>query len=81
LLAYTCGIFSNGGNYLGLGDTKFVPGLSMAKLESLLTNEQIRYTAHEFSFRQKWDLVKNRIYDLRRNHKQLGLGDEVNVLQ
>ena len=74
VLAFTCGIFCNMGNYKGFGDSKIIPAVAADKMETFLTGTK--------AFKQNADLVnvwngiKEDVYDLSARKQQLGLGEK-----
>ena len=73
---YTAGIFGNSGNYKSFGDTKIVPGVSLAKLEALVHGAKFQSMTEE-QLETKWKAIRDSMYSLSDREKQLGLGDKV----
>ncbi|XP_018321476.1 dipeptidyl peptidase 3 [Agrilus planipennis] len=67
LLVYTCGIFSNAGNYKGFGDTKFVPNINEERFEGIL--KLSKQWSHIESL---WNEYKSQIFELKKGRTCLG---------
>ncbi|XP_022920138.2 dipeptidyl peptidase 3 [Onthophagus taurus] len=67
LYVYACGIFSNAGNYKGFGDSKFIPGIDMDRMEELL-----QLSLGWETFESLWHKYKKAIYDLSPGKTCLG---------
>jgi dipeptidyl-peptidase-3 len=66
-LIYTCGVFSNAGNYKGFGDSKFVPSISEETLEKLL-----EASSAWPQIKALWSKLKGPMYDLSSGKTCLG---------
>ncbi|RZC40446.1 dipeptidyl peptidase 3, partial [Asbolus verrucosus] len=66
-LIYSCGVFSNAGNYKGFGDSKFIPNIESERLEKLLA----RSPAWP-QIKTLWLKLKDQIYDLSPGKTCLG---------
>jgi len=73
-LVYASGIYGNWGNYLGFGDSKFVPNLSENALEKIVLASQA--VNNNTGLKDVWTRVKGPMYSLSDKEKQLGLGEE-----
>lgn len=67
LLVYVSGVLCNAGNYKGFGDTKFVPGIEVGRLEGLLRLSPV-WTELE----KLWAEVREAVYDLEAGRHCLG---------
>ncbi|OXU25304.1 hypothetical protein TSAR_002130 [Trichomalopsis sarcophagae] len=74
-LVYTCGLFSNSGNYKSFGDSKIIPNLPKDKFETIVKNSKA-YKEDASSLQSLWDKVKDAAYSLDGKVKSLGLGDK-----
>ncbi|XKL62397.1 hypothetical protein PGB90_002230 [Kerria lacca] len=71
ILVYTCGLFSNAGNYKGFGDTKFVPNLPVEKFELVIKESNAYKNSPEY-ISSLWERCKDDMYSLNDNVKSLG---------
>ncbi|XP_044727617.1 dipeptidyl peptidase 3 isoform X2 [Chrysoperla carnea] len=74
-LVYSCGIFTNSGNYKGFGDTKFIPNLDCSKFESLVRCSEA-YRREPKVIQSLWDRIKVPAYKLDEKDKSLGLNEK-----
>lgn len=75
LLVYAGGFYGDMGNYHSFGDTKKVPGVSRAKLESLV-RASAAYSADEKLMERVMDGCMEKMYLLDDKVTQLGLSDK-----
>jgi len=74
-LVYNSGIYGNMGNYKGFGDSKFVPNLDKDRMELLMKSSQA-YQDDPEEMEKLWSIVKEPMYSLTDQKKQLGLGEK-----
>ena len=74
-LVYNSGIYGNMGNYKGFGDCKFVPNLEKYRMELLMRSSQA-YQDNPREMEKLWSMVKEPMYSLTDQQKQLGLGQK-----
>jgi len=72
ILVYTSGVYTNMGNYKGFGDSKFIPNLSIDKLDTFFKETKAFKT--EAKLLKFWNQIKEDVYDLSPSKQQLGLG-------
>ena len=72
ILVYTSGVYTNMGNYKGFGDSKFIPNLSIDKLDTFFKETKAFKT--EAMLLKFWNQIKEDVYDLSPSKQQLGLG-------
>jgi len=73
---YASGIFTNAGNYKGVGDSKFVPNLPAAKFEAVIKSSEA-YHIEPKVMQSLWDRCKDAMYLLKENLKILGFHGKV----
>jgi len=73
---YASGIFTNAGNYKGVGDSKFVPNLPAAKFEAVIKCSEA-YHIEPKVMQSLWDRCKDAMYLLKENLKNLGFHGKV----
>lgn len=74
LLAFTCGVYANMGNYKSFGDSKIVPDVTAERLDAFLaTTDAFRSDA---DLARLWQRIRADIYDLSPRRQQLGLGEK-----
>lgn len=69
---YTCGFFANAGNYKGFGDSKFIPGLDVAKMELIIKSSKA-YKENPSEIERLWNLAVPSMFSLTDDNKSLGL--------
>ena len=74
-LVYCSGIFNNMGNYKGFGDFKFVPDLNPEQFKKIIQASKA-YTQDKTKINKLWESVKEEIFLLNSQTKQLGLGNK-----
>jgi len=74
-LVYSSGLYGNMGNYKGIGDSKFIPNLEKDKMELLMKSSQA-YQDNPVEMEELWSMVKEPMYSLTDQQKQLGLGEK-----
>jgi len=74
-LVYSSGLYGNMGNYKGCGDSKFVPNLEKERMELLMRSSQA-YQDNPGEMEELWSIVKEPMYSLTNQQKQLGLGEK-----
>ena len=74
-LVYNSGLYGNMGNYKGLGDSKFVPNLEKDRMELLMKSSQA-YQDNPGEMDKLWSMIKEPMYSLTDQQKQLGLGQK-----
>jgi len=74
-LVYNSGIYGSMGNYKGFGDSKFVPNLDKERMELLMKSSQA-YQDNPEEMDKFWSMVKEPMYSLTDQKKQLGLGEK-----
>ncbi|CAG9826527.1 unnamed protein product [Diabrotica balteata] len=67
VFVYSCGVFTNSGNYKGFGDTKFIPNLEKDRFGALLKLSPIWPELEPI-----WLQFKDRLYDLENGKSCLG---------
>uniref|UniRef100_A0A2P2HZ51 Dipeptidyl peptidase 3 n=2 Tax=Hirondellea gigas TaxID=1518452 RepID=A0A2P2HZ51_9CRUS len=72
LLIYYCGLVYNCGNYLGMGDRKFVPTISREQLLALIKTSKT-YLENPDCIMQYYNRVVGNMYDLTDEKKFLGM--------
>ena len=65
-------MFSNAGNYKGFGDSKFIPGLDVAKMELIIKSSKA-YEQNKDEISRLWNLLIDPIFLLNDDIKSLGL--------
>lgn len=73
---YSCGFFSNAGNYKGFGDSKFVPNLPAEKFEAFIKESQAYINAPD-DINTLWEQCKDAMYSLNDGVKSLGFPEKV----
>ncbi|MEZ6194726.1 MAG: dipeptidyl peptidase 3 [Planctomycetota bacterium] len=74
LKQYAASCYSNCGNYLSFGDTKFVPRLARDRFEAVVRAAAVIGDDEEIV--EIWERVKDRVYSLEKDELQLGLESE-----
>ncbi|XP_046992129.1 dipeptidyl peptidase 3 isoform X1 [Schistocerca americana] len=74
-LVYSCGIFTNSGNYRGFGDSKIIPNLPVEKFEQVVKLSEA-YRREPKVLQNLWDRCKDSIYSLTEKEKSLGFADK-----
>ncbi|XP_012231066.1 dipeptidyl peptidase 3 isoform X2 [Linepithema humile] len=74
-LVYSCGVFSNAGNYKAMGDTKIIPLLPKNAFETIMKASKA-YKDNPTEIKNLWDNISNALYSLDGKLKSLGLGDK-----
>lgn len=74
-VVYMSGFFANAGNYKGFGDSKFVPGLVVDKMELIIKSSKA-YQQNRDEIEQMWSFAKASIFTLNDSNKSLGLKGE-----
>nr|XP_033324389.1 dipeptidyl peptidase 3 isoform X1 [Megalopta genalis] len=74
-LVYSCGIFSNSGNYKSFGDSKIIPNLPKEKFGTIVKASQA-YKDNSNSVEEIWNKIQDVTYGLGGKLKSLGLGDK-----
>lgn len=74
-LVYSCGVFSNMGNYKSMGDTKIIPNFSKKSFETIMKASKA-YKNNSKEMQDMWDNISNAVYSLDGKLKVLGLGDK-----
>lgn len=69
LLAFTCGVYANMGNYKSFGDSKIVPDVTAERLDAFLaTTDAFRSDA---DLARLWQRIRADIYDLSPRRQQV----------
>lgn len=74
-LVYSCGLFTNAGNYKAMGDTKIIPNVSKNAFETIVKASKA-YRNNPEEIQGIWDNISNVLYSLDGKFKSLGLGDK-----
>ncbi|KAJ2939650.1 hypothetical protein O0L34_g14369 [Tuta absoluta] len=74
-LVYAGGLFANGGNYKGFGDTKFIPNLSEEAFEKIVKVSKA-YDNDNAHISKLWNNSKEAIYSIAQRLTSLGLADK-----
>lgn len=74
-LVYTCGFFSNAGNYKSFGDSKIIPNLPKDKFEIIVKSSKA-YEDKSNKLDDIWSKMNKMLYSLDGKLKSLGLGDK-----
>lgn len=74
-LVYACGFFANAGNYKGMGDTKFVPNLSVEQFNTIIISSSAFKSKTE-EINELWSKCRKAIYNLTDRTKSLGLANQ-----
>ncbi|XP_070530351.1 dipeptidyl peptidase 3 isoform X1 [Cardiocondyla obscurior] len=74
-LVYSCGIFSNAGNYKAMGDTKIIPNFPQNVFEKIIKASNA-YKNNPTEIQYIWNNISNVVYSLDGKLKSLGLNDK-----
>ncbi|XP_020280552.1 dipeptidyl peptidase 3 isoform X2 [Pseudomyrmex gracilis] len=70
-LVYSCGVFSNSGNYKSMGDTKIIPNLPKTAFETIVKVSKA-YNNNSAEIQDILDKISHTLYSLDDNEKALG---------
>lgn len=73
-LVYTCGFFSNAGNYKGSGNSKIIPNLPVTSFERIVKTSKA-YANDENTIENLWSQCKKPLYLLTPRTETLALAD------
>ncbi|KAJ0180024.1 hypothetical protein K1T71_004615 [Dendrolimus kikuchii] len=74
-LVYSGGLFANGGNYKGFGDTKFIPNLTKESFELIIKSSKA-YDEDNTHITKLWQHVSGAVYSISPRLTSLGLADK-----